>query len=61
MSFKKAYYNLLNEFVEDLLSMTDEEIRAEAEEDGIDFATSAKECQAIFEKAKAEVAKRRGP
>lgn len=47
--------NLTNAFVEDILSMSDEEILAEAREDGKDPRRIAQECRAILKKATAEL------
>ena len=51
---KKIYHKLLEEFVDDIESMTDEEILAEAEEAGFDIAVMNAEFETIFESAKRE-------
>lgn len=45
--------NLADAFVEDILAMSDEEILAEAREDGIDVEQVAHDGRALFERAKA--------
>lgn len=53
-SARVALNRLADAFVEDIMSMTDEEILAEAIEDGIDPEENATRMRAIFERAVAE-------
>jgi hypothetical protein len=46
--------NLADALIDDIMAMSDEEIRAEAIEDGIDIEQNAKDMQMLFEKAIAQ-------
>lgn len=55
MTDAERLLNLTNAFKEDILSMSDEEILAEAREDGQDPVQTAARLQAIYEKVSAEL------
>ncbi len=58
-SDRAALARLADALVEDIFNASDQDILAEMQEDGEDPAAVAAEFQKIFEKAKANVAKRR--
>ncbi len=56
--YKRIWFDLLHDLCERTINMTDEEILAEAKEEGINIDEAVKEVDRIFESAKKEAARR---
>jgi proline dehydrogenase len=57
--YEKIYDDLMDELIEDMLSMSDEEILAEVEEEGINIDETVAEVKEIFQRASRYVARAR--